>query len=354
MVEESSMIARLILRNTTRNRWYVLLLSLMIGMNLGLALWGINLGLNGQQYLNDYIAERPYYRNVTYIGDLDTYLEKRSIEIKYVDEVLYKGFPINTVSIGYFDWSSFLLSSEMNLKVQGDHHLEIDEAVVLNSAFDEVNLGDTISITTGNDTKVVTVKMIIEDTEPFLKHQYPDIMVRQNQLSLISMTTVVLNQLSDLEKTNLNNTIHYRDAYNDYQLIKHVITIIMIVLILLFYSVAFFSFKAVFKNIIETNKDTFNLLKLLGQKKLSLYISLVVVRLVYGLLSFIISIGMAYMFNYVLFEVINPVLIIDTNLFSSNLRFEAIIILLFTLLLSTVFEAKLLQIQVMKVGEEHA
>lgn len=348
------MIAKLILRNTTRNRWYVLLLSLMIGMNLGLALWSVNLGLNGQKYLNDYIAERPYYRNVTYIGDFDTNLEKRSIEINYVDEVLFKGIPINTFSIGYFDQESFLLSSEMNLKIRGNHHLEIDEAVVLKSAFDEINIGDTLSITTGNETKVVTVKLIIEDSEPFLKYQYPDIIIRQNQLSQKSVTTIVLNQLSDLEKNNLNNTIHYRDTYGDYQLIKHVITIIMTVLIFLFYSVAFLSFKAVFKNIIEENKDTFYLLKLLGQKKVSLYRSLMLVRLVYGSLSFVIAIGMAVLFNYVLFDVVNPSLIIDTTIFSSNIHLGAIVILLITVLLSTVFEAKLLQIQVMKAGEEHA
>lgn len=354
MVEESNMITRLILRNTTRNRWYVLLLSLMIGMNLGLALWGVNLGFNGQRYLNDYIALRPYYRNVTYMGDFDTNLEKRSIEINYVDEVRVNGNPINTFSIGYFDLSSFLLSTEMSLKVQGNPHLEMNEAVVMKSAFEEVMIGDTLSITTDSDTRIVTVKLIIEDSEPFLKYQYPDILVHQNQLSQKTMTTVVLNDLSDLDKTDLNHAIHYKDTYGNYQLSKQVITLIMIVLILLFYSVAFLSFKAVFSNIVEANKDTFQLLKLLGQKKLSLYINLVIVRLVYALLAFMVSIGMAYIFNYILFEVINPTLIIDTSVFNSSLQLEAILILLVTLVLSTVFEAKLLQIQVMKAGEAYA
>ena len=163
--------------------------------------------------------------------------------------------------------------------------MEINDAVVLKSAFDEVNIGDIISITIGSDNKVFTVKLIIEDTEPFLKSQYPDIIVRQDQLSQISMTTVVVDQLSDLETTDLNNAIHYRDMYRDYQLLKQVITVIIAVLILLFYGVAFLSFKAVFKNIIEENKDTFYLLKLLGQKRASLYINLVLVRIVYGLLS---------------------------------------------------------------------
>ena len=347
------MIARLILRNTTHNRWYVLLLSLMIGMNLGLALWGVNLGLNGQTYLNEYIAQRPYFKNVTYIGDVNTNLEKRSIEINYADEVLYEGTPLNTYSIGYFNQQSFLLSSELILKFEGQNQMEINDAVVLKSAFDEVNIGDIISITIGSDNKVFTVKLIIEDTEPFLKSQYPDIIVRQDQLSQISMTTVVVDQLSDLETTNLNNAIHYRDMYRDYQLLKQVITVIIAVLILLFYGVAFLSFKAVFKNIIEENKDTFYLLKLLGQKRASLYINLVLVRIVYGLLSFTISIGMAYIFNFILFDVVNPSLIIDTTLLSSKLQLEAIIIILITVLLSTVFEAKMIQIQVMKAGEDH-
>jgi len=347
------MIYSLVTKKIFSKKIYQLIIVLMMSINISMSLFFLSLGFNAVSYFNIYLEQHDYYKTVTYFENIDTNYTSRNIQIEYIDSVKNNHIIFDIFRMGYTDSSYFLLESENDISFTGSMDLSEGKAIVLKSAFQGVEINDDLEIDTGDHIMTLTVSGIIEDDGIYLRSNYPEIYVFNPVLNQIDIKTVELNDYQTLEDFDLNHTINYRSEYKQIDLLKDVVILISLSLTIFFFVIIFISFFSIFKNILNDHKALFYLLKFLGMKKIELYQNFILICSIYHFIAFLLSIGLVYLFNYVILDMIEISLLIDQSIFSSNIHIKAIFIVLLFIIISIYILTKKSFSFIEKAGDEY-
>lgn len=330
-----------------------MILILMIGINISLSLVFLSTSFNGISYMKGYLENHQYYRNVTYAESISTMHPKRDIEVHYINQLEINHTLFEEFRLGYTDRNSFLLDSEIELDFIGNIVIDDSHVIVMKSSFSDVSIGDTMKISLNQTEKIYTVSGIILDDRPFLKHNYPEIITYKATLEDVSLRTIELPQLSDLKDISLHRSINYENEYDQFLLFRNVSIITSVVLTAFFFSIVIISFSTVIKNIIHEQKQTFYLLNYLGVKRKSLTMNLFLIISIYAILAFILSIFFATFINFIVFKVIDISLLVDKDMFSSNINMLSLLIVLACLLLTTIIQTRVAYRMIRSIGDSY-
>ncbi len=319
------MINKLLIKKIFNNIFYQVIVIFVLGINIGLALFALSTSLNGINYSKDYLSKCEYYKEITYFKDIDSIYNSRKIESVYIDSCVKDTINIDCFQIGYTNKTEFLLNCEKDVLYTGSMNIGNNNAIILRSLNPTIEINDILSVEINGELYNYNVIGIIEDDSIYRKNGYPQIITYKENLSKISLKTIEVLEFEELNLIDLNNSINYKDNYDQLKIYKNALIIIGCVLVALFFFISIITFATLFKNISFQNRKTFFMLNFLGIKKKELFNGIFIICLIYNILAFVIALVVAYLLNFLIFEVVNISSLLDYSIFALKINYKSIL-----------------------------